>query len=161
MSIASLVWLLPLPPLLAFVLIVLFTNRNKALSHSLAVGAALLSWLGSMVVFFTAIRTEHLGTYPISSVRNWFPTGDTWFQIGVRIDPLAAATLFFVAWTVLMIFIYSVGYHNYGQPAGDHDKKGLQPHGATVEDEHGHQHLVPSIEPMYSRFFAFIGLFAF
>ncbi len=114
-----------------------------------------------MVVFFRAIRTEHLGSNPFASVLNWLPTGDSWFQIGIRIDPLSAATLFFVAWTVLMIFIYSVGYHNYGQPQGDHDKKGLQPHGATVADEHGHKHVVPSIEPMYSRFFAFIGLFAF
>ena len=161
MSTELLVWLLPLPPLLAFFLIILLTNRYKALSHSLAVGAALLSWLGSMVVFFSAVRTEHLGANPIASVLNWLPTGDSWFQIGVRIDPLSAATLFFVAWTVLMIFIYSVGYHNYGQPQGDHDKKGLQPHGATVADEHGHKHVVPSIEPLYSRFFAFIGLFAF
>ena len=30
-----------------------------------------------------------------------------------------------------------------------------------LEDEHGHKHRVPSIEPMYSRFFAFISLFAF
>jgi NADH-quinone oxidoreductase subunit L len=161
MSIESVVWLLPLPPLLAFFLIVLFTNRYKALSHSLAVGAALLSWLGSMVVFFRAIRTEHLGSNPFVSVLNWLPTGDSWLQIGIRIDPLSASTLFFVAWTVLMIFIYSVGYHNFGQPPGDHDKKGLQPHGATVEDGQGHKHVVPSIEPMYSRFFAFIGLFAF
>jgi NADH-quinone oxidoreductase subunit L len=87
--------------------------------------------------------------------------GDTWFWVGVQIDPLSAATLFFVAWTVLMIFIYSVGYHNFGQPAGEEDRKGLPPHGAVVKDEHGHQHIVPSIEPMYSRFFAFIGLFAF
>ena len=60
-----------------------------------------------------------------------------------------------------MIFIYSVGYHNFGQPKGDHDRPGLPPHGATVTDAHGHNHTVPSIEPMYSRFFAFIGLFAF
>jgi NADH-quinone oxidoreductase subunit L len=59
-----------------------------------------------------------------------------------------------------MIFLYSVGYQNYGQPQGDHDVKGLPPHGATVE-EHGHKHVVPSVEPMYSRFFAFLGLFAF
>jgi NADH-quinone oxidoreductase subunit L len=161
MSTASIIWLLPLPPLLAFFLIVLFTHRYRALSHSLAVGAALLSWLGSMVVFFRAINTEHLGANPFTSVLNWLPTGNSWFQIGVRVDPLSAATLFFVAWTVLMIFIYSVGYHNYGQPQGDHDKAGLQPHGATVVDEHGHKHVVPSVEPMYSRFFAFIGLFAF
>ena len=60
-----------------------------------------------------------------------------------------------------MIFIYSVAYHNYGQPEGDHDHPGLPPHGATVETGHGHSHKVPSVEPMYSRFFAFISLFAF
>lgn len=94
---------------------------------------------------------------------NWLPLGEsveTYFRIGVLVDPLTAVTLFFVAWTVLMIFLYSVGYHNYGQPKGDHDQKGLPPHGATRE-EHGHKHVVPSVEPLYSRFFAFIGLFAF
>ena len=160
MTIESLIWLIPLPPLLAFFLIVLFTNKNKALSHSLAVGAAALSFVGSMVVFWNAIHTEGLGVHPFASSIPWLPTGATWFNIGVQIDPLSAITLFFVAWTVLMIFIYSVGYHNFGQPKGDHDHPGLPPHGATVE-EHGHKHMVPSIEPMYSRFFAFIGLFAF
>jgi NADH-quinone oxidoreductase subunit L len=161
MATETLIWLIPLPPLLAFFLIVLFTNRSKWLSHTLAVGAALLSWLGSMVVFFRAIKVEHFGEEIFASSLSWLPTGDSWFKIGVQIDPLSAVTLFFVAWTVLMIFLYSVGYHNYGQPKGEHDRPGLQPHGATVSDAHGHTHMVPSIEPMYSRFFAFIGLFAF
>ena len=161
MDASTLVWLLPAPPLLAFFLIILLTNRSKSLSHILGVGAALLSFIGSFVIIVLALQSEHLGEEPFTSVLNWFPTGDTWFQIGVWVDPLTVATLFFVAITVLMIFIYSVGYHNYGAPKGDHDAPGLQPHGATVEDEHGHQHRVPSIEPMYSRFFAFISLFAF
>jgi NADH-quinone oxidoreductase subunit L len=156
----TIIWLIPLPPVLAFFLIVLFTNRNKALSHTIAVGAALLSWLGSMIVFARAVSVEHLGEHPFESSINWLPTGDTWLRIGVLVDPFSAVTLFFVAWTVLMIFIYSVGYHNFGQPEGEHDHKGLPPHGATVE-EHGHKHVVLSVEPMYSRFFAFIGLFAF
>jgi NADH-quinone oxidoreductase subunit L len=156
----TLIWLLPLPPLLAFFVIILFTNKNKALSHSVAVGAAGLSWLGSMIVFVRALGTEEFGKHIFESALNWLPTGDSWFQIGVRIDPLSAVVLFFVAWTVLMIFIYSIGYHNFGQPKGDHDRPGLPPHGATVT-EHNHKHTVPSIEPMYSRFFAFIGLFAF
>jgi NADH-quinone oxidoreductase subunit L len=160
MATETLIWLIPLPPLLAFALIVLFTNRSKWLSHTIAVGAALLSWLGSMIVFVRALGVEHLGEEPFQSSINWLPTGDTWFKVGVLVDPLTAVVLFFVAWTVLMIFLYSVGYHNFGQPKGDHDHPGLPPHGATVE-EHGHQHVVPSIEPMYSRFFAFIGLFAF
>jgi NADH-quinone oxidoreductase subunit L len=154
------IWLLPLPPLLAFFAIILFTNKNKALSHGLAVGAAGLSWLGSMVVFIKALGTEEFGKHIFESAINWLPTGESWLQIGVRIDPLGAVTLFFVAWTVLMIFIYSIGYHNFGQPKGDHDVAGLPPHGATVT-EHGKKHTVLSIEPMYSRFFAFIGLFAF
>ncbi|MFM8426136.1 MAG: NADH-quinone oxidoreductase subunit L [Chloroflexota bacterium] len=156
MSTETLIWLLPLPPALAFFLIVLFTNKSKALSHTIAVGAAFLSWLGAMIVFIRALGVEHLSEHPIESAINWLPTGDTYLKIGVLIDPLSATVLFFVAWCVLMIFIYSVGYHNFGQPEGDHDHAGLPPHGATV-----HGHTVPSIEPMYSRFFAFIGLFAF
>jgi NADH-quinone oxidoreductase subunit L len=103
---------------------------------------------------------EHLGEHPFADSINWLPTGTTWFKIGVLIDPLGAAVLFFVSITIFMIFLYSVGYQNFGQPEGDHDVKGLPPHGATVE-EHGHKHVVPSVEPMYSRFFAFLGLFAF
>jgi NADH-quinone oxidoreductase subunit L len=161
MNVANIVWLLPVPPILAFFVIVLLTNRSKWLSHTIAVGAALLSFIGSMYVFAQAIQTEHLGQHPISSVIRWFPTGDTWFEVGVWVDPLTAVTLFFVAWTVLMIFIYSVGYHNFGQPKGDHDVAGLPPHGATVTGKSGLIQRVLSIEPMYSRFFAFIGLFAF
>jgi NADH-quinone oxidoreductase subunit L len=161
MSIETLIWLIPLPPLLAFFLIVLFTNRSKALSHSVAIFAAALSWIGSMVVFFRALGTEEFGKHIFASAIDWLPTGNSFVKIGVQIDPISAVVLFFVSITILMIFIYSVGYHNFGQPAGDHDHMGLPPHGATLSDEHGHQHTVLSIEPMYSRFFAFLGLFAF
>lgn len=156
-----LIWLVPFPPLLAFGLIVLLTNRSKRLSHTLALTAAGLSWLAAMVIFIQAVTKPALAEQPLGSAIHWLPSGSAWLQIGVRVDPLSAVTLFFVAWTVLMIFLYSVGYHNYGQPAGDADLPGLPPHGATVKDEHGHAHRVPSVEPMYSRFFALISLFAF
>jgi NADH-quinone oxidoreductase subunit L len=155
------IWLLPVPPLLSFFLIILFANKNKRASHSIAIAAAGLSWLGSLIIFVDAIGVKEFGRHIFGSAINWLPTGATWFKIGVMIDPLSAAVVFFVAWTVLAIFIYSVGYHNFGQPKGDHDTAGLPPYGATIADEHGHQHAVPSIEPMYSRFFAFISLFAF
>ncbi len=155
-----LIWLLPLPPLLAFFTIILFTNKNNKLSHSIAVGAAGLSWLGSMVIFIKAVGISEFGKNFFESALNWLPTGNTWLQVGVRVDPLSAIVLFFVAWTVLSIFVYSIGYHNYGQPKGDHDVPGLPPNGATIT-ENGHTHRVPSIEPMYARFFAFISLFAF
>lgn len=159
MATENIIWLLPLPPLLAFAIIILFTNKNNKLSHIVGVGAAGLSWLGAMVVFFRSLGVEHFSEHPFVSSIKWLPLSKEWLEIGVQIDPLSSAVLFFVGWTIFMIFLYSVGYHNFGQPKGDHDKKGLPPHGATVE-EHGHKHVVPSVEPMYARFFAFIGLFA-
>jgi NADH-quinone oxidoreductase subunit L len=113
-----------------------------------------------MAVVIKAIGTPELAKNPLGSTLNWLPTGDTWLKIGVSVDPLTVLMLFFVAWTILMIFIYSVGYHNYGQPASAKDKPGLPPQGADIK-EHGKTHKVPSVEPMYSRFFALISLFAF
>jgi NADH-quinone oxidoreductase subunit L len=156
MSPALLTWLIPLPPLLAFFLILLFTRKNNGLSHTVAVAAAGLSWLLGMLVFAAALGAGNLGETPFASSIGWLPTGTSVLSIGILIDPLSAVTLFFVSWTVLMIFIYSIGYHNFGAPKGEHDVPGLPPHGA---ESHGHQ--VPSVEPMYARFFAFISLFAF
>ena len=90
MSTESIIWLIPLPPLLAFFLIVLFTNKNKVLSHSVAIGAAFLSWLGGMLVFLRAIKVEHFGKEVFASAINWLPVGDSWFKIGVLIDTLSA-----------------------------------------------------------------------
>ena len=113
-----------------------------------------------MVIIFRAIQVEHLGKHPFETSIPWLPTGDTWLRIGVLVDPLTAVTLFFVGLDCADDLYLQRGYHNYGQPKGDHDRPGLPPHGATVMDMHGHKHSVPSVEPMYSRFFAFIGLFA-
>ncbi len=160
MDIKTLLWLVPAFPLAAFFLIVLFSSRSNRISHTLALTGAGLSWLASMYIFIQAVRTNGLAASPITSVINWLPTGNTALKIGVQLDPLSAVSIFFVAWTVFMIFIYSVAYHNFGQPKGDHDEPGLPPHGATAK-EGKKTHLVPSVEPMYARFFALISLFAF
>ncbi len=154
-------WLVPLPPLIAFFVIVLFTNRSNRLSHTLAILGAGLSWLFSMLIFVWAIGSNGIEKNILISSINWLPTVNSWLQIGVQVDALTTVTLFFVAWTILMIFIYSVGYHNFGQPKGDHDLPGLPPEGATIKDKDGKLKKVLSIEPMYARFFAFISLFAF
>ncbi len=156
----SLVWLIPFPPLLAFVLIILFTRRSNHISHWTALIGAGASFVGSMVIFFKALSAQNLAQQPLASSFDWLPEGSSWLKLGVQVDPLTVVMLFFVAWTVLMIFIYSIGYHNFGQPKGQHDRPGLPPEGAEIL-EHGKVGHVPSIEPMYARFFAMISLFAF
>jgi NADH-quinone oxidoreductase subunit L len=108
----------------------------------------LISWALGLAVFVQAISIDHLGEHPIQSSFDWLPFGDTILRIGVLIDPLSAVTLFFVVWTCLAIFVYSIGYHNFGKDRDPEDKAGLPPKAG-------------GIEPMYARFFAFISLFAF
>ena len=129
----SITWLIPLFPFLAFVIIILFTQGNNKLSHSISIGSMILSWLVGWGVVFSAIAKPHLGEHPIQVTFPWFPAGMTTFEIGYWIDPLMAVTLFMVPFVCLMIFIYSVGYMGYG----------------TEE-----------VDPRYSRFFAYIALFA-
>ena len=105
----------------------------------------LIAWALAMSTFFYAVSG---GDLPVTTDVQWLPTGDTSLNVGTWIDPLTAVTLFFVAWTMLAIFVYSVGYHNFGRAGDSKDRPGLPPHAG-------------GIEPMYARFFAFISLFAF
>jgi NADH-quinone oxidoreductase subunit L len=154
----TLAFLLPLPPLAAFALILLFTRRNRALSTGIALGGIGLAAAGAFVVIAGALQTGDLAAHPLSQSIPWIPLGADAIRIGVQIDGLTVLTLTFVICTLLAIFVYSVGYHNYGAPAGDSDIPGLPPRGAPAG--HGHAGRVPSVEPLYTRFFAFISLFA-
>jgi NADH-quinone oxidoreductase subunit L len=148
MHLETLTWLIPLPPILAFFLIILWAYRNNRLSHTIAVGAMLISWGLAMAIFWVAVRTEDLGHHPITSSIPWLPVGETSLRFGILVDPLSAVGLFFVAWTCLAIFVYSIGYHHFGKGRDPNDRPGLPPKAG-------------GIEPMYARFFAFISLFAF
>jgi len=149
----NVVWLIPLPPLIAFFIIVLFTNRNKALSHWVAIGLMGVSWLLSWGVFFRALGTAGFGAQVLQAAVAWLPfgapsvAGTGPLSMGVLVDPLTAAMLFFVPLICLLIFVYSVGYGNFGRPVDPHDLPGQPPH--------------RGVEPLYSRFFAFLSLFAF
>jgi len=134
---ADLAFLIPLFPLAAFAVIVLFTNPNKRLSSTLAIAGIGLSTLFAYSLFFQAlsIGAEELWKHPekLSRLYDWAPAGVARFQVGTYIDPLAAVTLVMVSTVCLMIFIYSQGYMKLGRP---------------------------DVDPLYSRFFAYISLFA-
>ncbi len=158
-TLQTLTWLIPAGPLLVFFLIVLFTKHNRTLSWVLAwagvIGALVLSWTIAFNMFGTYLshdisHPEELLEHPVqvASSIDWLPIGDfangTWLKMGVAVDPFTAVMLFMVPFAVFMIFIYSVGYHNYGKPPGT--ERGTPNHGKE--------------EPMFSRFFALMSLFA-
>ncbi len=130
----NLVPLIPLLPLLAFAVIVLFTHRKNRLSSNIAIGGIALSTLISWgVVLATILGGEHVQVEGWQLPVPWLPTGTTVFSVGFAVDGFTAAMLFMVPFVCAMIFIYSQGYMNLGQPNQD---------------------------PRYARFFAYISLFA-
>ena len=143
---SNLAFLIPIFPLLAFVLIVFFLNRNNRLSALTAVAGIALAGVVAYGVLYEAIsRGAELAQHPFEGTLLGFlalPTGKDIFTVGWMIDPLAAVTLFMVTTVCLMIFIYSIGYMQHSHA-----------------DEHGHVHTTD--DPRYARFFAYISLFAF
>ncbi len=138
-------FLIPIFPLLAFLLIVFFLNRNNKVSALTAVAGIFFAGVVSYGVLFEAVgKGAELAKKPFYAKLPLFlqlPTGDKVFEVGVMIDPLVAMTLFMVTTVCLMIFIYSIGYMRHSHT-----------------DEHGHHHV--SDDPRYARFFAYISLFA-
>jgi len=130
----QLAWLVPIFPLLAFALVVLWANPNKKLSHSLVIGGVAISWVLSWwIAIASFLKGSALAEEPYHLMVNWIPIGvDNVIKMGVAVDPVTAVMLFMVSFVLLMIFIYSVGYMNYG---------------------------TPEVDPRYSRFFAYISLF--
>jgi NADH-quinone oxidoreductase subunit L len=176
-TLVYLVWAIPLLPLLAFFAIMLFTRGRDRLSHTIAIGAMVISLVFAQIVFWNAIAQSgaHEAAQPAAAeapsatVENptaapatpegeqgsavylhdshdWLPQGTTTLKMGVLVDPLTAAMLFMVPIACLMIIFYSVGYSNFNKPHDPHDQPGFPPHKGR--------------EPMYSRFFAFLSLFA-
>jgi len=137
----NLAWLVPLPPLLAFFAIILFTNKSKRLSSNVAIGAIVIAWALAWLVAFAFFLQPELIEHPFDVAVPWLPTGATLFSMGVAVDAATAGMLFMVGFVLAMIFIYSSGYMTFpGHLAAALNQDGL--------------------DPRYSRFFAYISLFA-
>jgi len=99
-------WIIPLFPLISFVLIVFFTNRKPKLSSLVSIGAICLSFLFSLIVLGIVLKN------PVSSEFKftWIDLLGLKVQMGMLIDPLAAIMLLVVSTVSMLVHIYSVGY---------------------------------------------------
>lgn len=138
-------WIVPIPPFLAFLAIVLGLNRNKRGTTLVAISAAAISWILGWGIAIASFVTDHFGEHPIDEALYSIPTGTGQFVIGYAVDPANALMLFMVPFLVLMIFIYSSGYMTFP----GHLSTAAYPEAAAQGKD-----------PRYSRFFAYICLFA-
>lgn len=134
---------IPLMPLLAFAIIVLFTRNNNRTSALVAILGIIAALALSYGVFLEALSEgPELAQNPFYGAPIvWAPFGGATLNFGWLIDPIGAVMLFMVPTVCLMIFIYSTAYMRHSHT-----------------DEHG-QHAITD-DPRYARFFAYISLFA-
>ncbi len=132
-------WLIPVGPLLAFLIITLVTNKSKlvpatsdeygghhpdydgmlvpvvsdasrVISIIVGMSGAIAAWLISLRVVMDATALHDFGHDALTSSLKWLSLGTSSFNMGVLVDPLTVAMLIMVPIAVLMIFIYSIGY---------------------------------------------------
>jgi NADH-quinone oxidoreductase subunit L len=148
----TLTWLIPALPIAAFFLIALFAWRSRTLSWIIAwvaiISSLIMSWTVAISVLGRGVHELEEHPEQIASAVHWLPLGDfyqgQWLKMGVSVDPLGAVMLLMVSFATTMIFIYSVGYHNWGHGLGKH--KGEPQHDMTEE-------------PLLARFFGYMCLF--
>lgn len=133
-------WLIPFFPLLAFLIIVLFTRSSGPVSA----GVSILGIFSSLVVAFRVFSQrlqEHMGMPTMEESYPWISVSENLLgtlHIGVLIDNLSATMLLMVCFIALLIQIYSYGY--IGKEIG---------------------HFPTQDTATMSRFYAYLSLFAF
>ena len=99
--------LIPLLPLIAFIINILFGRRYiRDKAHWVSVPAV----LGSFVLAVSAFLDVKAGDVINHNIYNWIVSGDFSVSIGFIIDPLTSVMLIVVTSISSLIFIYSIGY---------------------------------------------------
>jgi NADH-quinone oxidoreductase subunit L len=105
---ADLLYLIPLLPLVAFVINILFgRSLIRSNAHWVAIPAVLGSWILAVMVFLDIRDTgEHIS----QRLFTWIPAGDFDITVSLYADQLTAIMLIVVTTVGLLVNVYSVGY---------------------------------------------------
>jgi len=107
-SFSQMAWLVPLFPLLAFLLLVAVGRQWKESSAYVGIVATLASFILSVLVF-----AERIGGQADNYTWNrleWLKIGDVLFGMGFEINNLNALMLVVVSLVSLLVNVYSKGY---------------------------------------------------
>lgn len=105
-------WLIPLLPLLAFVMIVSVLNKARIASAVVALSSVAASFILSLTVLIEKIKDPSTVEIAI----NWLNISATGklrglnIQMGLLIDPLTAVMLIVVTFVAMLVILYSIGY---------------------------------------------------
>jgi NADH-quinone oxidoreductase subunit L len=103
----GLAWLIPLVPLLGFVVVLAVTKPLRERAAFVSIGAAAISFLWSIAVFFQvqADPATHIRPLP-----TWIEAGSFVVDFDLQIDQLTTVMLLVVTGVGLLVHLYSLGY---------------------------------------------------
>ncbi|MGI6224673.1 MAG: NADH-quinone oxidoreductase subunit L [Peptococcales bacterium] len=105
------IWLVPLAPLVAFILITFLFKRFKMLSALTAIFSMVIAFFLSLdILRVVLINPEINMNNPIEFALPWLDMNGLFIEMGALIDPLTAGMLFVVTFISLLVMIYSIGY---------------------------------------------------
>ncbi len=127
----QLVWLVPLLPLLGFVLngTIALTRPQAKTAVSLIGPGVLLAAFGVAIMVVKDLAAVHSGTPAVFTYWDWIPVGALHISAALQVDPLSAVMILIVTGVGSLIHLFSVGY---------------------MRSDEG-----------YARFFAYLNLFVF
>src|SRR3954447_20775161 len=105
-NIEDLAWIILLLPLLAAVVITLFTQADGRFSGKLSIGAVVLSFLVTLGLFAALGQNAVANASPAE----WLSVANFKVELGLRLDPLSWIMLLVVTGVGGLIHIYSYGY---------------------------------------------------
>lgn len=100
------VWLIPLLPLVSFVLLLVVGRRLKETSAYVGVILTLVSFILSLLVFLD----QWQGAESYRAVTSWLSIGDFDLTVGYEVNPLNALMLVIVSFVSALVQLYSKGY---------------------------------------------------
>lgn len=104
----TIVWLIPLFPLLGFLITGLnFRRMSVRITGWLASGMVLMSFILSVIIFIALAGGGEPKTLVIS---DWIMTGDLKLPVEILIDQLSSIMMLIITGVGLLIHIYSIGY---------------------------------------------------
>lgn len=105
------IWLVPLAPLVAFLLISFLFKRFKMLSALTAIFSMVVAFLLSLDILRVILANPEITmNSPIEVALPWLDMNGLFVEMGALIDPLTAGMLFVVTFISLLVMIYSIGY---------------------------------------------------
>lgn len=100
-------WLIPLFPLLAFIVIVSFSRQLKEGASLVGIVLTAISFVIAVLVFWERFQTA---ATDYKFVVDWLQVGDIVINMGFEVTPLNAMMLVIVTLVSLLVQIYSRGY---------------------------------------------------